>query len=430
MEPELTLVPELPVPVTIDKETQAKMIEEDLDIREPLTRECVEQTIPTSFERLDASIAAMGEPQCDLDNDLDVRPDPVKLELLKLEERAFGGGRVHLEHLNKTIGVNHDEIVRFRIRNLLARDEYIIAATKCYDIAPNDKIKDIIETDLHRVQFTFKLTEFQAWREYHARVIGAALDFQRDYVSKRNGLQTYTYFSQCHDPKQRRQDKVRGGISGQARAFQKASIKRFCPTKIVATEALKGIKTRALVIDLYNHHAHELASLENIGTRQRLDRIKATIKSLLLQGSSIKNVMERLTMKYVRFMEVIRRNGQRLSQDDFITYEDVYNIWYNINNEMTRTDPDLDLLALAPQFDHGQQVLQQDLQEEEPVPEHGLSYYLDRIISLETLRDKSQTIPHESQLCALLDRFLAIYEPSLSRKEVEDLGNKRQRQCY
>ncbi|KAG9068983.1 hypothetical protein KI688_009873 [Linnemannia hyalina] len=350
MEPDLTLVPALPLPVTIDKETQAKMIEEDLDIRDPLTRECVEQTILASFERLEASIAAMGEPQRDLDNDLDVKPDPVKLELLKLEERVFEGGRASF-------------------RDLLARDEYIIAAAKCYGIAPNDRIKDIIEADLHRVQFTIKLD----------RVPSVA------------------------------RDRIRGGISGKAHAPQKVSIKRFCPAKIVATETLKGIKAGTLVIDLYYHHAHDLASLENIGTRQRSDRIKATVKSLLLQGSSIKNVMERLKMKYARFMEVIRGNDQRLSQDDFVTYEDVYNIWYNIYNEMTRKDPDLGLLALAPQVDQGQQDLQQDLQEEEePVPGHGLSYYLDRIISLETLRDKSQTIPHESQLCALLDRFLTI----------------------
>lgn len=101
-----------------------------------------------------------------------------------------------------------------------------------------------------------------------------------------------------------------------------------------------------MVIDLYYHHTHNLASLEDIGTKQKSDRIKATIKSLLLQGSSIKNVMERLTMDYDRFMDVVRGNGQRLSRDDFITYEDVYNIWYKINNEMMRKDPDASLSAV------------------------------------------------------------------------------------
>lgn len=87
---------------------------------------------------------------------------------------------------------------------------------------------------------------------------------------------------------------------------------------------------------------------------------------------------------------------------------------------------DLDLLALAPQVEHGQW----DLQQPEPHPELGLSYYLDRINSLEALRDKNKTIPHESALCALLGRFLDIYEPSFSCREGEDLSNKRQRQCY
>jgi hypothetical protein len=127
---------------------------------------------------------------------------------------------------------------------------------------------------------------------------------------------------------------VRYGVSRRDRSC-------FCPAKIIATETLKGIKARAMVMDLYYHHVHNLASLEDIGTRQKSDRIKATIKSLLLQGSSIKNVMERLTMNYDRFMDIVRGNGQRLSRDDFITYEDVhvYNIWYKITNETMRKDP-------------------------------------------------------------------------------------------
>ncbi|KAF9898986.1 hypothetical protein EC991_009822, partial [Linnemannia zychae] len=699
------------------------------------------------LEHLEASLAATDETQSDFDDDLDVKLDPVQPEQLKLEERAFEESRVRLEHLKKTTGDNHDEIIRFRIRDLLARDEYIASAAEYYDIAPNDRIKDITVDDVHRVQFTIKLTDFHAWREYHASVIGTAFIYQRDYVSTKNGLHKYTYYCQCHGTKQKRPGRTPGCISGKTCNLQKESIKRSCPAKFTAAETLKGIKERALVIDLYYHHVHELASLENIGMRQKSDRIKATIKSLLLQGSSIKNVMDRLTLNYDRFMDIVRGNGQRLSRDDLITYEDVYNIWYNINNDLMKKDPDailsamkwleeieskggfsfynksditqasildflrngnsgncaimaslwalmehimflgktarcysvivivrldlrailyenvealasdrisqfrikwrqqvtfmeyltnnyfgpepiavenpaaqeiaeaeqsiqleitrqqqrwmfyyregmsyasintnnyieswhntlkqhffrdkqkrrvstvisvlnvmtaphyqqkcmrglvnvgkinpaqreekkhldkikafveamgetgptmyqltsivvavgsfttpgvfyeitidftkvsagyiiscscpsfeqeesccklitllqlevphlrflrvdredihrdLDQLALAPEVDHGQQDLQQDLQQE-PLPELGLSYYVNRIVSLEALRDKNQTMPHKSQLCELLDRFLNIYEPSLPRKESEDLSNKRQRQRY
>ncbi|KAF8925351.1 hypothetical protein BGZ47_003350, partial [Haplosporangium gracile] len=79
---------------------------------------------------------------------------------------------------------------------------------------------------------------------------------------------------------------------------------------------------------------------------QKSERIKATIKSLLLQGSSIRNVMERLTIDYDRFMAIVRGNGQRLSRDDFITYEDVYNIWHKINTAVMRKDTDATLSAM------------------------------------------------------------------------------------
>ncbi|KAF9921564.1 hypothetical protein FBU30_008381 [Linnemannia zychae] len=76
------------------------------------------------------------------------------------------------------------------------------------------------------------------------------------------------------------------------------SIKCNCPAKFLATETLMDIKEKAMVIDLHYQHVHPLASLEDIGTCQKSDRIKATIKSLLLQGSSIKHVMERLSIKH------------------------------------------------------------------------------------------------------------------------------------
>jgi hypothetical protein len=39
----------------------------------------------------------MDERELELDDGLEVKPDPIMLEPLKLEERAFGGGGVRLE---------------------------------------------------------------------------------------------------------------------------------------------------------------------------------------------------------------------------------------------------------------------------------------------------------------------------------------------
>jgi len=87
---------------------------------------------------------------------------------------------------------------------------------------------------------------------------------------------------------------------------------------------------------------------------------------------------------------------------------------------------DLDLLALAPEADHDQWELQPSAH----VPGLGVSYYIDRLVSLDALRDKEKTFPGESELCSQFERLLTAFEDSFPRKEGQDLSNKRQRQTY
>jgi len=189
------------------------------------------------------------------------------------------------------------------------------------------------------------MSELVHWLAYHAGAVGSKLVYKKKHPNKK-GLITWTYLCQCHGSKQDRKDRKPGGKSGKIRDVQQDTIKSLCPARILATEQSEGIKEKSLSIKLYYHHNHELASLENIGTAQKSERIKATIKSLLLQGSSIRNVMERLTIDYDRFMAIVRGNGQRLSRDDFVTYEDVYNIWHKINTATMRKDTDATLSAI------------------------------------------------------------------------------------
>ncbi|KAG0076253.1 hypothetical protein BGZ93_004011, partial [Podila epicladia] len=74
--------------------------------------------------------------------------------------------------------------------------------------------------------------------------------------------------------------------------------------------------------------------------------IKSTIERLILQGSTIQRVMQQLTMDYDKFTQITRGNGQQLSRDDFITYEDVYNIWHKITTRAMRKDKDPVLSAM------------------------------------------------------------------------------------
>ncbi|KAF9538807.1 hypothetical protein EC957_006202, partial [Mortierella hygrophila] len=77
----------------------------------------------------------------------------------------------------------------------------------------------------------------------------------------------------------------------------------------------------------------------------------------------------------------------------------------------------MDLLALAPEADHDQWALQPSAH----MPGLGLSYYLDRIFSLDALRDKQKPFPRESELCSQLERFFTDFEDSFPRKEGQGL---------
>ncbi|KAF9574015.1 hypothetical protein EC968_007567 [Mortierella alpina] len=45
-------------------------------------------------------------------------------------------------------------------------------------------------------------------------------------------------------------------------------------------------------------------------------------------------------MDYDKFICIMSGNGQQLSRDDFVTYDDVYNIWYAFMNKAIKKYPD------------------------------------------------------------------------------------------
>jgi len=88
----------------------------------------------------------------------------------------------------------------------------------------------------------------------------------------------------------------------------------------------------------YNH-THELRDYSNIGTQSKSKAIKARIKSMIMRGMSISAIMTQLTVDHARFTRLMEQGEtQRLSRDDFITYDDVYNILYTITSKQMRKD--------------------------------------------------------------------------------------------
>ncbi|KAF9538806.1 hypothetical protein EC957_006201 [Mortierella hygrophila] len=171
-----------------------------LVIRDPATRADVEQNVLSFCLKVEH----------DMDDDLD-------------------------EHLIAATDANHTEIVRFRIREILARDTYINSAADYYGIALKVRIKDLTISEVDLVQFKNKLSEFENWRACHAGAVGSRPVYNKKHVKKKGRI-TWTYLCQCQDSKQNRKDRKPEGKSGKIRGVQQSTIKSHCPARVLATE--------------------------------------------------------------------------------------------------------------------------------------------------------------------------------------------------
>ncbi|KAF9973093.1 hypothetical protein BGZ73_003712 [Actinomortierella ambigua] len=408
MASEVASVPPDPAPATVVVDTGNQENDDHLIIKDAIIRRTLEELL-RSFDPL------LNIEHADLED--------VELEPLNLEEGIFGRAIENPEHP-------------------LQRDKAIINDAKYYSISLSEWITDKDVDSMSVAEFTLRESTFHHWMSDHASVIGTTAVFQSRYCSQKTGLIRYTYYCQCHGQPQQRKDRKKEGVSGKPRNTLKASVKCGCLSSIIAQQEAKGSLERAVVVTYNYQHNHSLAILKDIGTAQQSARIKVTIKSLLEQGSSVTKGMRRLTMNYDRFIAVVRRNDMRLSSDDFITYEDVYKIWYTIQVEKMPKDrvpkltfltedrrgieKDLDIMAPSPP----DTPVEQEQQPFDTTAALDLRYLIDRIYALESLRDTTKPLPQAAELCSLLSQFLHLYEPSFPRKEGEDLSKKRARQLY
>jgi len=110
-----------------------------------------------------------------------------------------------------------------------------------------------------------------------------------------------TYYCQRGGKKKEHKNRVKGGLSGKPRS-RKSDIKTGCRAAMYVTSVKKklgsGLLDDAYCIEYRYRHNHTLGGLTDIGSRQKSAAIKATIRSLILQGSTIHRVMQQLTMDY------------------------------------------------------------------------------------------------------------------------------------
>ncbi|KAF9969185.1 hypothetical protein BGZ73_008569 [Actinomortierella ambigua] len=200
--------------------------------------------------------------------------------------------------------------------------------------------------DDNKIKFWLSPEGYEEWLKQHQAAIQTNFIFLKGsykFISKKRAGNQHMYL-QCQRAGKKRENKgsIRGGKSGKPRV-RKASMKIGCPAKLqVLTQQRPGpdgvLQTVYEVTYQYQHN-HGVGCFSSEGTRQKADAIRATIKRLILHGSAISMAMQKLTMEHDKFTQILRRKVC-FSRDDFITYDDIYNIWHGIMVTRMRKDDD------------------------------------------------------------------------------------------
>ncbi|KAF9271622.1 hypothetical protein BGZ88_005845, partial [Linnemannia elongata] len=318
-----------PIPSNTNQLTVPEVADDDPIMSDKLALALVEQVVVNGLNELGEHMAKEEAAERDGDKDqVDIKKDDIKSE-------------ADLELLKARIAEGLDGVVLSRIRGVLYCDTEILDSAKHFKHDPDFPF---IMLDADVAEFYIRPDRFPAWLADHQRSISTNFVRLRKYEFNDPDRQYRLSFA-CHRAGKKRVNKgdVTGGVSGRTR-MRKAGIKKDCPSRIAALFRPillpDGSSVPGCIVEYRYQHNHSIGEITDIGTRQKSAAIKATIERLLKQGSTIHRVMQQLTMDYDKFTQITRGNGQQLSRDEFITYDDVYNIWHRITTAAMRKDPD------------------------------------------------------------------------------------------
>ncbi|KAG0221718.1 hypothetical protein BGW42_007352, partial [Actinomortierella wolfii] len=259
----------------------------------------------------------------------------------------------------REIATSLEQHVLHVIRDSLIHDEYILQTATAFNI-PEDKriVQSTSRSGAKCLVFFVQKDFFDDWLKRHSTYIGAAftqrtkphsysVNIKDDSTqSKKDRAGQIVYRYSCHRKSRPYRDKnqVKGGKSGKPRN-RRASIRSDCKASINAIfrpkETSDGLPGGCYRVEYLFEHNHKLGCLENLGAMRKSDAIKRRIKAMLMRGMSIQAIMNHLTIDHARFTRLLEGNDTTpVSRDDFITYDDVYNILYAIVAKEVRKSPD------------------------------------------------------------------------------------------
>ncbi|KAF9179471.1 hypothetical protein BGZ50_006890 [Haplosporangium sp. Z 11] len=238
-----------------------------------------------------------------------------------------------MEHRKACFESNHHKSVQTAMRDALFSDPYILGTAEECGIA-EDQI--MTRDDKGRMVFYLKASYFDDWKSRHQ--ISIDTDFTphgspRAYSTKVSRSSSQRMKDRAGQIKTRF-DCHRRGVKYEAKGRQRGGKSgKPAPTS-------DGKPGNIYRVEYFYQHNHRLGDKGNIGTQQKSKAIMERIKAMLLRGMSISAIMHQLTMEHAAFTRFMEDDGgQRLSRDQFIAYDDVYNILYALTaKEMWKSD--------------------------------------------------------------------------------------------
>ncbi|KAG0345453.1 hypothetical protein BG004_003690 [Podila humilis] len=235
-----------------------------------------------------------------------------------------------IELLKASFAEGLDGIVLSRVRGLLYDDADIYDSAKHFQLDPDVRFSTM---DGNIAEFLIEPERFQVWRERHQQAISTKFVCSRNYKYPVPDQHRLTFMCQCAGQKGVRKDAVRGGKSGKPR-IRKEGIKKGCLSRIHALfkpiPMADGSSKPGCIVEYHYQHNHAIGDMTDLGAGQKPTAMMAIIERSINQGSTIRRVMQQITMKRDKFTQITRGKGLQLSRSDSVTFDDIYDIWLRI----------------------------------------------------------------------------------------------------
>ncbi|KAF9086523.1 hypothetical protein BGX27_003175, partial [Mortierella sp. AM989] len=303
--------------------------------------DCMFDALEEASTRLDSMNLGDVNGEEGLDDLLDDISISAGAEIQATEQAAVDGKSV-IKALQKELEEKFTATLWDVVARSLFEDRNIVLAAASLQIEPEHRITRSREGVL---EFFLPDGGVKDWITAHENHLGISFILARpaySYTDRDTTLERTVY--NCHRSRAKYTDpkRVPGGKSGKIRKSRQ-SVRIGCKATFSVVKQRRVTDSGTITINSVTYdyrHNHSVGMKNQVGTQRKSDILKRRIADYVRQGRTIQNIMHRLSIDQDRFLRATEGDGPRVIRDDIITYEDVYNILYKINNKKARKHQD------------------------------------------------------------------------------------------